>query len=62
MLGFVESQQLIAAWCEASGDFCRIRTDRIVTVDFLDERYPRARRQLVKEWRDGLPCNQPDSA
>jgi predicted DNA-binding transcriptional regulator YafY len=62
MLGFVESQRLIAAWCESSGDFCRIRTDRIVTVDFLDERYPRARRQLVKEWRDGLPCNQPDSA
>jgi predicted DNA-binding transcriptional regulator YafY len=62
MLGFVESQRLIAAWCESSGDFCRIRTDRIVTVDFLEERYPRARRQLVKEWRDGLPCNQPDSA
>jgi predicted DNA-binding transcriptional regulator YafY len=62
MLGFVESQRLIAAWCESSGDFCRIRTDRIVTVDLLDERYPRARRQLVKEWREGLPCNQPDNA
>lgn len=62
MLGFVESQRLIAAWCESSGDFCRLRTDRIVTVEFMDECYPRARRQLVKEWRDGLPCNQPDSA
>lgn len=62
MLGFVESQRLIAAWCESSGDFCRIRTDRIVTVDLLDERYPRARRRLVKEWREGLPCNQPDNA
>ncbi|MDQ0039341.1 helix-turn-helix transcriptional regulator [Variovorax boronicumulans] len=61
MLGFVESQRLIAAWCEESGDFRRIRTDRIVTVDFLEERYPRARRQLVKEWRAGLPCNQSDS-
>jgi predicted DNA-binding transcriptional regulator YafY len=62
MLGFVESQRLIAAWCESGGEFCRIRTDRIVTVDFLDEGYARARRQLVKEWRDWLPCNQPDSA
>jgi predicted DNA-binding transcriptional regulator YafY len=60
MLGFVESQRLIAAWCESTGDFCRFRTDRIVTVEFLDERYPRARRQLVKEWREGLSCNQPD--
>ncbi|UZE21985.1 YafY family transcriptional regulator [Pseudomonas sp. B21-056] len=51
MLGFVESRRFIAGWCELREDFRLFRTDRIVTADFLDDRYSRSRRQLVKEWR-----------
>jgi predicted DNA-binding transcriptional regulator YafY len=51
MLGFVESRRFIAGWCELREDFRLFRADRIVKVDFLDDRYSRNRRQLVKEWR-----------
>jgi len=62
MLGFVENQRFIAGWCELTSDFRLLRTDRIVKVDFLEERYARNRRQLVKEWRDRdeHPCRRND--
>ncbi|BBP59415.1 hypothetical protein PHLH4_30050 [Pseudomonas sp. St316] len=62
MLGFVESQRYIAGWCELRGDYHLFRTDRIVEVDFLEERYARPRHQLVKEWRSrqAHPCKQKD--
>jgi predicted DNA-binding transcriptional regulator YafY len=51
MLGFVESRRFIAAWCELREDFRLFRIDRIAKATFLDDRYSRNRRQLVKEWR-----------
>jgi len=51
MLGFVESRRFIAGWCELRGDFRLFRADRIIRTDFMDDRYSRNRRQLVKEWR-----------
>ncbi|WP_202960829.1 YafY family protein [Dickeya sp. NCPPB 3274] len=51
MLGFVESRRFIAGWCELREDFRLFRTDRITHAGFLNERYSRSRRQLVKEWR-----------
>jgi predicted DNA-binding transcriptional regulator YafY len=62
MLGFIENQRFIAGWCERASDFRLFRTDRIVKVEFLEERYARSRRQLVKEWRaqDEHPCRQND--
>jgi predicted DNA-binding transcriptional regulator YafY len=60
MLGFVESRRFVAGWCELREDFRLFRADRIVRVDFLDERYSSNRRQLVKEWRAQveLQCSQ----
>jgi predicted DNA-binding transcriptional regulator YafY len=60
MLGFVESQWSVAAWCEKQSDFSIFRTDCIVKANFLDECYSRNRRQLVKEWRarEEHPCNR----
>jgi len=62
MLGFVESRWSIAAWCESLGDFQIFSTHNLVKADFLDERYPGNRRQLVKEWRtrEEHPCNRQD--
>ena len=50
-LGFVESRRFIAGWCELRDDFRLFRADRIVRIDFLEARYSRHRRQLVREWR-----------
>ena len=51
MLGFVESRRFIAGWCELRQDFRLFRGDRIVKMEFLQERYAGNRRQMVKEWR-----------
>ncbi len=59
MLGFIESKRFIAAWCESDSQFRVIGMDDITSVEVLAERYPRSRRQLVKEWRarEVRPCN-----
>lgn len=51
MIGYVESRRFVAGWCELRNDFRLFRADRIMQVDFLEDRYTRNRRQLVKEWR-----------
>ena len=51
MIGFVDSQRLISAWCELRQDFRVFCADRIRHADFLDEHYPGNRRRLAKEWR-----------
>ncbi|KQQ78165.1 hypothetical protein ASF73_04740 [Xanthomonas sp. Leaf131] len=62
MLGLVDARWQVAAWCEACGDFRIFRAEAIGKIDYLQERYQRNRRQLVKEWRAsaGHPCKQSD--
>jgi predicted DNA-binding transcriptional regulator YafY len=55
-LGFFEATRVLVAWCELRGDFRHFRTDRIEAADLLIERAPRARRSLMREWRQTLPC------
>lgn len=64
ILGFIDAQRFIAAWCEALGDFHMFHAARVVKADFLEERYQASRRQLVKEWhaRAKLHCNRSDCA
>lgn len=51
VLGFIESRRYVAAWCELREGFRLFRVDRIVNAVFLEDRYSKSRRQLVKEWR-----------
>jgi predicted DNA-binding transcriptional regulator YafY len=55
MLGFVESRRFIAGWCELREDFRLFRVDRIAKAEFLNDRYQRSRRELVREWRKTFP-------
>ncbi len=50
-LGFFEEARVLAAWCELRQDFRHFRTDRITQADMLDNRYPRQRQALLKDWR-----------
>lgn len=56
-LGFFEQARVLTAWCELRQDYRHFRLDRIAALELLDERYPRARQALLKEWRarEGLP-------
>lgn len=59
MLGLIEGNRFIAAWCELDDQFRVIGMADIATAEVLTDRYSRPRRQLVKEWRthDVRPCN-----
>jgi predicted DNA-binding transcriptional regulator YafY len=50
-LGFLRERRVVAAWCEARGDFRHFRVDRIEALKLLDARPPRRRRALLAEWR-----------
>lgn len=50
-LGFFDKVRVLVAWCEMRQDFRHFRTDRIAALTATDERYPRRRQALLKEWR-----------
>ncbi|HZZ61904.1 MAG TPA: YafY family protein [Roseiarcus sp.] len=50
-VGFFDSVRMLAAWCEAREAFRHFRLDRMASVALLDERLPKARRTLFKDWR-----------
>ena len=56
-LTFYDRTRLLAAWCELRQGFRHFRTDRIARLTETEERYPRRRRVLMKEWRgvEGVP-------
>jgi predicted DNA-binding transcriptional regulator YafY len=42
---------MLAAWCETRAAFRHFRLDRMAQVAILDERPPKARRSLLRDWR-----------
>ena len=50
-LGFFDSARVLAAWCETRQSFRHFRLDRMADVLVLDQRPPKARRTLLKDWR-----------
>ncbi|MBR0558098.1 YafY family transcriptional regulator [Ciceribacter sp. L1K23] len=56
-LGYFEKQRIIVGWCELRQAFRHFRTDRVVRLDAIADRYPRRRTQLLKEWRSALESN-----
>ncbi|MCW0236666.1 MAG: YafY family transcriptional regulator [Ferrovibrio sp.] len=51
-LAFFESVRMLVAWCELRQAFRHFRTDRIVTLTPIAQRYPRRRAALMKAWRE----------
>ena len=56
-LAYFDRVRVVAAWCELRDGFRHFRTDRIDALEVVDERYPRRRAALQKEWRaaEGVP-------
>lgn len=50
-LGFFDRVRMLVAWCELRQTFRHFRTDRIQALTVTDQRYPRRRQVLLKEWR-----------
>jgi predicted DNA-binding transcriptional regulator YafY len=60
-LGFFEQVRVLVAWCELRQEVRHIRTDRIVAMTVVDERYPQRRQALLKAWRAALVPDAPRS-
>ncbi len=50
-MGYFEEARVLVAWCETRKEFRHFRTDRILQLIELGQRYPRRRHALLREWR-----------
>lgn len=50
LVGYMDGKRMLIAWCEWRGAFRMFRTDRLASVDFLEERYPERRATLRRRW------------
>jgi predicted DNA-binding transcriptional regulator YafY len=50
-VAYFETVRVIVGWCELRKGFRHFRTDRIVSAEFLDTRYPQARARLHAAWQ-----------
>lgn len=61
-LAYPDGVRLLVAWCETRAGFRTFRVDRIVEGAVAEERYPRSRRALVRDWRAQLDQEAPATA
>ena len=50
LVGYREASRVLVAWCELREDFRTFRADRVVTAQFLDERYAARPSALRANW------------
>jgi predicted DNA-binding transcriptional regulator YafY len=50
LVGYVTTARVLVAWCELRQNFRLFRTDRLVSVEFREERYPERSATLRRRW------------
>lgn len=50
MIGYVATVRVVMAWCELRQDFRLFLTDRLLSVDFVEQRYPANPATLRRRW------------
>ena len=50
-LVYFDQARVLMCWCELRDDFRNFRSDRILDVEQLEQRYPKRRSALLREWR-----------
>jgi predicted DNA-binding transcriptional regulator YafY len=53
-VAYFDAQRLIIGWCELRQAFRSFRTDRMLAMNVLDEKYPERRKVLLKKWEEEL--------
>lgn len=51
-LTFFDTARILLGWCELRQGFRHFRTDRIISAEIQQERYPERRQILFKKWRE----------
>lgn len=54
LIAYLDSVRYIVAWCETKQDFRHFRTDRVVGLEPLDDRYPGRRALLIRDWEKSV--------
>ncbi|GBQ11415.1 helix-turn-helix transcriptional regulator [Swaminathania salitolerans] len=50
-LAYFDSALVLVAWCKLREEFRHFRLDRIAGLEITDDRYPRDRKALMREWQ-----------
>lgn len=58
LVGYRDTTRLLVGWCETREDFRTFRTDRVVTAEFLDERYPGRPAVLRARWTANMEAEK----
>jgi predicted DNA-binding transcriptional regulator YafY len=61
-MGYFEEARILVGWCETREEFRHFRTDRILQLAELGQRYPRRRQVLLREWRSVTGATDPATA
>ena len=56
-VAFFDHARIVCAWCELRQGYRHFRVDRIASMASTEDRYPRRRHVLMKEWRETLNYN-----
>lgn len=51
-VSYLDARRLIIAWCEMREDFRSFRTDRMLAMESLQQKYPERRKVLLKRWQE----------
>ena len=60
-LGYFDGTRVVAVWCTLRQGFRHFRVDRIESLRVLADRYPQARRSLVRQWCDQELARLPEA-
>jgi predicted DNA-binding transcriptional regulator YafY len=53
-IAYMDGVRIVVAWCETRQDFRHFRTDRIVWLAKLADKYPERRATLLRRWKESL--------
>ena len=56
-VSYWDAVRLIVAWCEMRKGFRHFRTDRVVTAEFTEQRYPIPRARLRAQWKKEMEAD-----
>ena len=61
-LGYFEEARVLVGWCETRRGFRHFRTDRILQIIELGQRYPHRRHVLLREWQSVIATTDQTTA
>jgi predicted DNA-binding transcriptional regulator YafY len=57
-IGYFVDGRILVGWCESRNDYRHFRTDRLLDVRMLQERYCRRRAEMFRDWRERQMARQ----